>query len=211
MRWVDTVMKFNSLVPLHYSGLTELNQLPHEFLDDRLVPDTQVYINGLPELQDLELTNMINSFFGMLWPGNPFIISLSLLKQDTGNDPGPVSNGIAAVRFITKEMAQMFLNLFNGAKLYYTNFDTSDFTYYTTHQLKRNKTVPPVTWYYTWLSVSFTESDKRRGFRYFELPHRDLLARCEGRKPQHCLWQKDIACYDSVSYTHLTLPTKRIV
>ena len=196
MRWVDTVMKFNSLVPVNYSGLTELNQLPRELHDDRQVPDTQVYINGLPEMQDLELTNMINSFFGMLWPGNPFIISLSLLKQDTHNDPGPVSNGIAAVRFITVEMAQLFLNLFNGVKLYYRNYDTDDFKYYTTHQLKRNKTVPPVVWYYTWLTVSFTEVDKKRGFRQFELPHRELLARCEGRKPQHCLWQKDFACYD---------------
>ena len=100
------------------------------------------------------------------------------------------------MRFITVEMAQMFLNLFHGVKVYYRNYDTSEFRYYTEPQLKRNKIVPPITWYYTWLSVTFTEPGKKRGFRYFELPHDNLLARCADRKPQHALWQKDFSAYD---------------
>ena len=196
LRWADAIMQLNSMCPEDYEGLTNLNQLPRDFMSDPHVPNTQVYINNLPELQDLELTNMINSFFGMTWPGNAYIISLSLLKQETGNEPGNVSNGLAAVRFITYELAEQFIKLFHGVRIYYKQFSTRRFKDYSTHQLRSNKTQPPVIWHFTTLSVTFTEPRKRRGFRNSELPHHELLHRSQGNKHQQCLWQKDFAAYD---------------
>ena len=67
LRWVDQVMKFNSMMPAGYQGPIELNQLPRDLLYDSRVPDTQVYINGLPELQDLELTNMFAIAHGLIF------------------------------------------------------------------------------------------------------------------------------------------------
>ena len=205
LRWVDTVMKVNSLVPIGYEGLTQLSQLPADFFYDDSVPETQLYINNLPEMQDLELTNMINSWFGVLYPGNPFIISLSLLKQDPHNNQGVLSNGLAAVRFITRELAEYFKKLFNGVRIYYTNYDVERYKNDNWQQLSNNKVAHNVIWYHTNLDVSWTAANKKRGFRRNEFPHHELLHRGTASergwgKHQHCLWQKDFAAYDYVQW-----------
>ena len=59
-----------------------------------MAPKTQVYIGNAPELQDLELVNMLTTWFGIMWPGNPTVISISILKQDPSNDVRVVSDGV---------------------------------------------------------------------------------------------------------------------
>ena len=61
---------------------------------------------------------MATAWFCILWPGNPAIISLSVLKQDAHNNKGVTSNGIIAVRFITKELAETFKSWFNGVEVF---------------------------------------------------------------------------------------------
>ena len=102
MIWAASVMLMQSQVPRNYDGRTSTGQLPRDWMGDQNCPRTQIYINDAPDMQDLELTNRIHTWSGMLWSGNPFIIPLSILKEDARNDQGVISIGLIAVRFIAE-------------------------------------------------------------------------------------------------------------
>ena len=54
----------------------------------------------------------------MCCPGNPFVIGVKVLCEESGSNRGEVANGTMAVRFATQELAEHFLNIVNGLEVY---------------------------------------------------------------------------------------------
>ena len=127
LNWVNLVQLIQSKCPDGYVGLRNLNELPEAWFSDEFVPDTQLYVNNCPELQDLELNNLLTTWCGVLWPGNPVTIASSLMKQDADNGKTGISNGLVSLRFITVEAAKLFKKLFHGVEIYYQNYEVEGF------------------------------------------------------------------------------------
>ena len=67
-----------------------LNELHQDFFDKYRVPQFQVYIHNLPEMQENELLEMVLTWFGMVWIGNPFVSGVKVLYQEFSSHHGEV-------------------------------------------------------------------------------------------------------------------------
>ena len=138
----------------------------------------------------------------VLWPGNPVTIASSIIKQDGDNGKSGISNGIVALRFITVEAANLFKKLFHGVEIYYQNYAVDGFNEATGQDWELNRVEPRLTWYLTTLDITMADTNKTRGFRKYDLPHRDLRDRGHGNKGQHALWQTHFAAVDYECWPH---------
>ena len=130
---------------------------------------------------------------------------MSIIKADAENNMGLINRGMAAVRFLTIEIANLFERFFHGLEVYYVNWKQTDARGeridHRREDRERNRVRPEMEWYYTKLEVAKTDPRKKRGFRMQEFPHRNLLQR--GPMPgkhQHCLYQAHFAPYDYVQW-----------
>ena len=84
----------------------------NDFFNENRVTPSLVYIKNLPEMQEKELLDMVLTWFGMVWVGNPFVIGVELLYQESWSDHGEIQTGTMAVRFASVGLAEHFLKLF---------------------------------------------------------------------------------------------------
>ena len=68
-------------------------------------PQIQVYFQGAPELQEKELLELICTWLGARWPGNPRVIGGNVLYEESRANHGELARGAMAVRFATQELA----------------------------------------------------------------------------------------------------------
>ena len=77
--WVEGISAIQSNLNRAYRIPYRLNELHQDFFDKYgRVPQSQVYIQNLPDMQEKELLDTVLTWFGMAWIGNPFIIERSI-------------------------------------------------------------------------------------------------------------------------------------
>ena len=89
---------------MNYRVPLDLREIHADFYNANHVPRSTAYIKCLPEMQEKELLEMLLTWFGMLWVGNPFILGVKILYEDTNNN-GYIGSGTAALRFATTALA----------------------------------------------------------------------------------------------------------
>ena len=120
--WVKMVSFLQSLLNAQYRVPSNIRDIHEDFFDINCTPATMVYVKCLPEMQEKELLEMLLSWFGVLWIGNPFILGVKILYEETDNN-GCVSTGTAALRFATVELAEQFVQMFNGLEVFYEQYE----------------------------------------------------------------------------------------
>ena len=123
--WVKMISLLQSLFNAEYTVPLHLNEIHQDFFDTSKVPNTMVYVKHLPDIQEREMLEMLLSWFGMVWIGNPFILGVKILYEDTANHGG-ISTGTAALRFVTVELADMFVKMVNGLEIFYEQYQLPD-------------------------------------------------------------------------------------
>ena len=139
---------------------------------------------------------MLTTWFGVLWPGNPFVLAISILTRKVQNNHTGLNSGLVAMRFATVELAELFIKLFDGLQIYYMQYDQPNTDKWQSQEWKLDRRPEPVKWYFTDLEISFTIPEKQRKMSKRNFPHRQLLRRLESGKPEHMLWQSHYATYD---------------
>ena len=110
------------------------------------MPLAQVCAQGLPELQEKELLEMICTWFGMCWPGNPLFISVKVLHETSRSNRGKIANGTMSVRFATQELAEHFLKIADGLEVLYLQYDR--YPQLTRDGLQADMDAPPIARYH---------------------------------------------------------------
>ena len=103
--WVKTSSLLQSHYDTDYIVPVHLNEIHPDFFESDKVANTMVYVKHFPEIQEREMLEMLLSWFGMVWIGNPFILGVKILYEDTA-DHGGISTGTAALRFASVELAE---------------------------------------------------------------------------------------------------------
>ena len=82
----------------------------------------------------------------MFWPGNCVTLTSSIIKVDCKNGKTGVNQGMAALRFVTVEAAELFKKLFNGLEIWYQQYSNEPFVGNSVQDLKLNKYKPELIW-----------------------------------------------------------------
>ena len=84
--WINAISTIQSKLPRGYESPAYLRQLHRCFADRRYpsVPEAQVYLQDLLELQQREFSRMVLTWFGARWPGNPLVIGAEVLREESG-------------------------------------------------------------------------------------------------------------------------------
>ena len=85
--WIEGISFFQTKIPSDYKVPRLLSELRPDFAarpspwSRNSMPETQVYIQGLPEFQERELFQLTGTGFGMCRPGNPLIIGVKVIYE----------------------------------------------------------------------------------------------------------------------------------
>ena len=122
--WVEGISAIQSKFNRDYRIPYYLSDVHDDFFDRVRVPHTLVYIKNLPAAQNKELLELVLTWFGMVLVGNPFVIVVKVLYQESSSNHSEVQTGTMAVRFATVEMAELFITMFSGLGVSYEQYDT---------------------------------------------------------------------------------------
>jgi len=117
--WVGGISAIQSKLNRAYRIPYRLNELHQDFFDKYRVPHSQVHIQNLPEMQEKELLEMVLTWFGMVWAGNPCVFGVKILYQESTSNHGEIQTGTMAVRFASVELAEHYVKTFNGLEIFY--------------------------------------------------------------------------------------------
>ena len=161
-----------------------------------------VYVSHLPEMQEQELLPMLLTWFGMCWVGNPFILGVKVLYQDSGSNHGEVCTGTAALRFPTVELAKHFIKLFHGLEVYYQQYVVQGLV--TREEMRSDHPLPKIGWYQTNINATICMPNKTRNVSWqvtFPLSSPPVRYRIQERR-ESLLWQCAMPCYDFELWCH---------
>eukprot|EP00959_Pyramimonas_sp_CCMP1952_P385027 8069333-Pyramimonas_sp.AAC.1 len=77
--WVDAVGHVQSLFDDEYVPPIHVDDLHPVWFDVHSCPDTQVYVNKVPEMNEKQLNGLLLTWAGMLPHGNPTVVSVKHL------------------------------------------------------------------------------------------------------------------------------------
>jgi len=172
----------------------DLRDIHNDYFNENHVPRSTVYIKRLPEMQEKELLEMMLTWFGMLWIGNPFILGVKILYDDTDNN-GYIGSGTAVLRFATEELATQFIQMFDGLEVYYEQYKPPE--YMNQEERKSPQRMPERIWYQT--VIKCEDSTDTRCLPYvktkFPLAYPPIRHRTKYRM-EALMWQCHIPSYD---------------
>ena len=194
LNWVKTISFLQSLLNVNYRPPVDLREIHTDFFNGNQVPRSTAYIKRLPEMQEKELLEMLLTWFGLLWVGNPFILGVKILYDDTDNN-GYIGSGTAALRFATEELSTQFIQMFNGLEVYYEQYKPPELM---SQEEKRSPhDVPDLMWFQT--VISCEDSHDTRCLPYgktrFPLTNPPIRYRDKFRM-EALMWQCHIPSYD---------------
>ena len=84
--WVQAISTILSTLPRGYEPPVYPRRLRPRFMDRRCpsVPEAQVYVQGLPELRERELSHAVLTWFETHWPGDPFLSASRFFARSLG-------------------------------------------------------------------------------------------------------------------------------
>ena len=191
--WVKSISFLQSLLPEDYSPPMNLRCIHKDFFDSHYVPETCVYVRRLPEVQEKELLNMLLSWFGMVWLGNPLILGVKVLYDETDNN-GCVASGTAALRFASQELANEYVNIINGLEVYYEQYESIECR--NRDEMHTNHPKPRVSWFQTIIEVQSARETRQLPWST-RFPLSDPPIRHRSKNKQEAIaWQCHIPSYD---------------
>jgi len=191
--WIKTISLLQSLLNAEYYVPSHLRDIHPDFFESDRVPPTMVYVKCLPEMQEQELLEMLLSWFGMVWIGNPFILGVKILYEETDNHGG-VSTGTAALRFATVELADQYIKMFHQLELFYEQYEILESP--SREELNANLESPRVVWYQTLIDVTIGTDTRNLPWKLrFPLDNPPVRYRMRN-KQESLMWQCPMPRYD---------------
>ena len=92
---------------------------------------------------------MVRAWFGMCWQGNPFVIGVEVLYEESHVTHEQIVKGTLVMRFAPEELAEHFANIADGMEVFYQHYDRS----YMMDQDHADPSETPVIWHQTVLDV----------------------------------------------------------
>ena len=106
-QWVAQVLALQNMLPANYHPPVEPREASWEFKENN-GPRVTIFIKRIPELNEIELNKLILTWGGLLWMGNPFVLSICYMYNDNENFGG-LNRGTAVIRLASEELANEFL------------------------------------------------------------------------------------------------------
>ena len=85
-------------------------------------------------MHERELNNLLLTWGGMLWCGNPAIRSSKHITELTHSVHGDVYTGVTCLRYATGELVNLYVKFMNGLVVQYSNYHVPDFELVTLDQ-----------------------------------------------------------------------------
>ena len=109
-------------------------------------------------MHETQLNSLLLTWAGMLPMGNPTIISCNHLMEEMEEAPqGDIPLGITVLRFVTVDLAELYIKIMNGLQVHYANFYIHDFNKLTAEERESVLPRPAVRWHQSALRVSFND------------------------------------------------------
>ena len=151
--WVNEVGHIQSLFNDGYIPPLDLDDLNPNWFHYSRCPDTQVYVNCSPEMNEKQLNSLLLTWAGMLPHGNPTIISVKHLTENTYGPHGWIHNGVTVIRFASHDLALLYCRYLNGLQVHYRNFYIEELELKTQAELTGRINMPRAVWHQTVLVV----------------------------------------------------------
>ena len=154
-----------------------------------------MHVNKAPEMNEKQLNGLLLTWAGLLWHGNPTIISVKHLVEDTLGPHGYISTGVTVIRFANIDLAKLYCRYMNGLQVHYRNTYIEDLELKSTAELKGKMDRPPNQWHQTVLEVALNDMGSMRQLYRDNWPADSVTERKDSHREKLC-WFGWLPCND---------------
>ena len=164
--WVTAVQHIQSLFDDGYVPPLHITELNPRWFSHEGCPDSQVYVNCSPEMNEKQLNSLLLTWAGMLPHGNPTIVSVKHLTEDTRGPHGFVHTGVTVLRFANHDLARFYCRYMHGLQVHYRNYFIEKLELKSEAELSSRINMPRPVWHQTVLEVELNcEGTMKRLYR----------------------------------------------
>ena len=193
--WVNEVGHIQSLFDDGYVPPLDLSDLDPRWFHYSSCPDTQVYVNHSPEMNERQLNSLLLTWAGMLPHGNPTIVSVKHLTENTYGPHGWIHNGVTVIRFASHDLALLYCRYLNGLQVHYRNFFIEELELKTQAELTGKINMPRAVWHQTILVVELNNEGTMKSLFRDNWPADSVTDRDIGHREKLC-WFGWLPCDD---------------
>ena len=193
--WVTEVGHIQSLFDDGYVPPIHLNDLPSGWFSQQGCPDSQVYVNHSPEMNERQLNSLLLTWAGMLPHGNPTIVSVKHLTENTFGPHGFIHTGVTVIRFANYDLAKLYCRYLNGVQVHYRNFFMEDIELMTDEELTGRLSMPKAVWHQSVLVVELNNEGTMKRLHRDNWPADSVTDRHMDNREKLC-WFAWLPCDD---------------